>query len=251
MDILSLFIASLCHDFKHTGQNNIYHVNCKSNLAIRYNDASVLENYHVSETFKTLLKEENNIMKNFSPEEYRIARRRIIECIIATDMTFHAKHIATIKAKMETFDIKKGKNLDKMIFPENLTKTFENQQMLLNLCLHSADISSPAKSYPICKEWTDRIYIEFFAQGDAEKNNGLPVSLLCDRETTNTNKSQVGFITFIVAPTFETLLHFIPEIYPYMDNIKSNQHIFEDFVKDDEMKQLSPRKCQKDKDVKK
>ena len=40
----------------------------------------------------------------------------------------------------------------------------------------------------ISYEWTKRVYGEFFIQGDLEKKQGLPISMFCDRETTNINK---------------------------------------------------------------
>lgn len=39
------------HDFKHNGFTNVFHQNSMSDLAIRYNDVSVQENFHVAETF--------------------------------------------------------------------------------------------------------------------------------------------------------------------------------------------------------
>ena len=37
IDILSLLITTIIHDYKHPGFNNVYHINTKSKLAIRYN----------------------------------------------------------------------------------------------------------------------------------------------------------------------------------------------------------------------
>ena len=48
MDMTSFLIASLIHDFKHFGVNNMFLINSQQKLAIRYNDKSVLENYHVA-----------------------------------------------------------------------------------------------------------------------------------------------------------------------------------------------------------
>lgn len=47
IDIFSILLASLAHDFKHPGGNNLYQINAKTQLALTYNDASVLENFHV------------------------------------------------------------------------------------------------------------------------------------------------------------------------------------------------------------
>ena len=40
LDSFATIIGALCHDFKHTGQNNLFHINSKSKIAIRYNDFS-------------------------------------------------------------------------------------------------------------------------------------------------------------------------------------------------------------------
>merc|ERR1719356_1222329 len=51
--LISLVSAAL-HDVGHTGQNNVYHVSIRSDLAIMYNDSSVLENMHVSSAFQLM-----------------------------------------------------------------------------------------------------------------------------------------------------------------------------------------------------
>jgi len=43
---------------------------------------------------------------------------------------------------------------------------------------------------------------EFFKQGDMEQEMGLDFSPLCDRKNTVVPQSQIGFIDFIVSPTF-------------------------------------------------
>jgi hypothetical protein len=214
----------------------MFHINDKSHIAITYNDNSVLENYHIAESFKVMLREENNLLCNLNLPEWRHVRRRIIDCILSTDMANHSKHLAAMKTKMETFDIKKGKNLDKMIFPDNHAKTYENQQLIVGMIVHASDISNPAKPADINNKWVNLVFVEFFNQGDIEKKKGLSVSLLCDRETTNINKSQIGFIQFVVAPTFETLLNFLPDISPYYDTIKENLTRYEGLVLEEEKK---------------
>ncbi len=179
------------------------------------------------------MKPENNLFENFSPEEYRLVRRRMIETILATDMAHHGKDLSTLKSKIDTFDIKDGKNVKRMIFEENVAKTYESQQCVLQMCIHCADLSNPAKKEPINKIWIDLVFKEFFKQGDEEKKQGLPVTLLCDRVTTNINKSQIGFINFAVKPAYDALMHFIPEINPYMDVIKENLARFERLVKEE------------------
>jgi hypothetical protein len=185
----------------------------------------------VAEAFKLIQNNYFNIFEQLTPEEYRLARRRIIECIMSTDMANHNKVLGDIKSKIETFDIKNGKNLERIVFKDNVEKTFENQQSVLNMIIHSADISNPAKPSQIQKTWVDLIFIEFFKQGDLERSQGLPITLLCDRNTTNIDKSQIGFMNFVVIPTFDTLITLFPELSLYMEIMKTNLKKYEELSK--------------------
>ena len=92
IDLASIFIAAGMHDLGHPGYTNNFLINTKNDLAIRYNDQSVLESYHVSEGFRIILKKEGcNIFENLSNQDYKICRKRIIQCVLATDMTLHNK----------------------------------------------------------------------------------------------------------------------------------------------------------------
>jgi hypothetical protein len=59
LDLLSMIVGGACHDFEHPGLNANYLMKTSDQLAIRYNDMSVLENHHVSATFDILSKTEN------------------------------------------------------------------------------------------------------------------------------------------------------------------------------------------------
>jgi hypothetical protein len=236
LDCFSMLVGALCHDLRHTGQNNVFHINSKSKIAIRYNDISVLENFHIASTFKLLKDDKVNILKNFKPEEYRITRRRMIDGIIATDMANHQKVLSATKAKIETYQIHSGQNFVN-IFDVETAKLFDAQQCILNMALHTADISNPAKPEKISDAWTDRVYGEFFIQGDLEKKMGLPISLLCDRETTNINKAMIGFINFVVMPTIDIFVDLVPEVSQYGINIRNNLKKYEANVAEEKEKE--------------
>ena len=51
IDIMSLLTGAMCHDLGHDGFTNGYHVNAMTDRALRYNDASVQENYHAAAAF--------------------------------------------------------------------------------------------------------------------------------------------------------------------------------------------------------
>jgi hypothetical protein len=47
-------------------------------------------------------------------------------------------------------------------------------------------------------------------QGDKEREEGLSVSPLCDRQKVDVPKSQLTFLEYVVRPTFEALRDFAP-----------------------------------------
>jgi hypothetical protein len=67
---------------------------------------------------------------------------------------------------------------------------------------HLADISNSTKPWNVCAKWTELLFIEFFHQGDMERNRGVPISYLMDRTTVNIAKSQMGFLDVIITPAF-------------------------------------------------
>jgi hypothetical protein len=164
----------------------------------------------------------------------------MIDSILSTDMANHQKVLSAIKIKMETYDIKNGKNLEK-IFEDNqeedLGKLFENQQCVLNIIIHASDISNPAKPDKISNEWTKRVYEEFFIQGDLEKKKGLTVSMFCDRDTTNINKAMIGFINFVVLPSITIVVNLVWEVKIYRDYCKYNLKKHQNGLKKDEIRE--------------
>lgn len=80
---------------------------------------------------------------------------------------------------------------------------FFESQVLENL-VHCADLSNPTKPLPLYKRWISLLMEEFFQQGDKEREMGLDISPMCDRHNATIEKSQVGFIDYIVHPLWET-----------------------------------------------
>ncbi|XP_053732401.1 dual specificity calcium/calmodulin-dependent 3',5'-cyclic nucleotide phosphodiesterase 1A-like isoform X5 [Synchiropus splendidus] len=187
LEILAMVFAAAIHDFEHTGTTNSFHIHTRSDVAILYNDKSVLENHHVSAAYKLMAEEEMNILINLNKDDWRELRTLVIEMVMSTDMSCHFQQIKTMRNTLAQRD-----GMDKV--------------KVLSLMLHAADISHPAKGWPLHYHWTHSLMEEFFRQGDKEVELGLPFSPLCDRKATMIAQSQIGFIDFIVEPTFAVLI---------------------------------------------
>ena len=64
-------------------------------------------------------------------------------------------------------------------------------QVLQNM-VHCADLSNPTKPLELYRQWTDRIMVEFFTQGDRERDKGMEISPMCDKHNASIEKSQVS-----------------------------------------------------------
>jgi high affinity cGMP-specific 3',5'-cyclic phosphodiesterase 9 len=101
IDYLAFILAALAHDYKHDGKNNSYHLNAQTYLAVRYNDSAILESFHIAQLYKLLESEKNQILSTLSTQEKKIVRKRIVECILATDMARHGELTSGLKSLFE------------------------------------------------------------------------------------------------------------------------------------------------------
>jgi len=93
---------------------------------------------------------------------------------------------------------------------QKLFQDAKNRQFLLSSWLHSADISNPCKNFSICQKWADVVMVEFFRQGDKEREKSMPVSPGFDRDTTSMPTMQVNFIDFVVGPLYQKMIRVFP-----------------------------------------
>ena len=56
------------------------------------------------------------------------------------------------------------------------------------------------------------------------------MSFLCDRKTTAVAQSQPGFVNFIVAPLFNTLVEVMPQLLPLLEQAKENAKTWTTYV---------------------
>lgn len=209
LDILSALIAAVIHDYEHPGLNNAYHINTQSDLAIRYNDKSVLENFHCATAFRLIYEDQNNIFSGLTEAQRKECRESIVAMVLATDMAQHFDLLGKFKSKLA------GNGFD--------PKDRKDRLLLLQIAIKCADISNPAKSTYLCNAWAARVMEEFFRQGDEERRQQLPISAFMDRAKPAEAKCQLGFIDFIVGPLFEVWVNFLPQMTNLLVLVEQNR----------------------------
>uniref|UniRef100_A0A3B1IV48 Phosphodiesterase n=1 Tax=Astyanax mexicanus TaxID=7994 RepID=A0A3B1IV48_ASTMX len=223
LEILAALFASAIHDVDHPGVSNQFLINTNSELALMYNDASVLENHHLAVGFKLLQEENCDIFQNLSKKQRQSLRKIVIDMVLATDMSKHMNLLADLKTMVET---KKVTSLGVLL----LDNYSDRIQVLQNM-VHCADLSNPTKPLELYRQWTDRIMVEFFTQGDRERERGMEISPMCDKHNASIEKSQVGFIDYIVHPLWETwadLVH--PDAQDILDTLEDNREFYQSLI---------------------
>ena len=252
LDLLGLVVSATGHDLGHPGYNNNFQVNSSSELALTYNDISCLENYHSSTLFRILKKDENNIFENMEINNYKQIRKRIVNQILATDMINHAMILSWVKSKISAWQL--DNNFDKNKNFEFLTgseKTkFDEQQMMLNYLIHTADLGHNTKKFEISIKWVELLTKEFWMQGDIEREKNLSISFLCDRNNVDVPQSQVGFLRGFILTTFEILVKIFPKLGFTLENAKNNVKEWQNLLDQKRKRGWTPKKSDKDKEAK-
>nr|XP_021525163.1 high affinity cGMP-specific 3',5'-cyclic phosphodiesterase 9A [Aotus nancymaae] len=226
-DILILMTAAICHDLDHPGYNNTYQINARTELAVRYNDISPLENHHCAVAFQILAQPECNIFSSVPADGFKQIRQGMITLILATDMARHAEIMDSFKEKMENFDYSNE----------------EHMTLLKMILIKCCDISNEVRPMEVAEPWVDCLLEEYFMQSDREKSEGLPVAPFMDRDKVTKATAQIGFIKFVLIPMFETVTKLFPMVEEIMlQPLWESRDRYEELKRiDDAMKELQKK----------
>ena len=133
--------------------------------------------------FKLLQNNDCDIFVNLTKKQRQTLRKMVIDMVLATDMSKHMSLLADLKTMVETKKVAGSGVL--------LLDNYSDRIQVLQNLIHCCDLSNPTKPLPLYTEWVDRLMEESFKQGDKEREQGLEISPLCDRNTVNVAKCQV------------------------------------------------------------
>ncbi|KAK9863469.1 hypothetical protein WJX84_000706 [Apatococcus fuscideae] len=228
--VLACYLAAVCHDFQHPGVNNDFLIRSGDEKALIYNDASPLENHHVSASFMIAASDPLlSPLDNMSPEDRATVRASMIELILGTDMKKHF----SLMSRFQT--IQKPQPSDKPASDGTGAlgdSSAEHKLLVAQVALKCSDIGHLACPLPLHQRWTAQLRDEFFSQGDLERKRGLRVSALMDRgDPSGMLKSQVGFFEIVALPMFSSYVSAMPQSQPLLDAVMKNYHYWHTLAK--------------------
>eukprot|EP00930_Biecheleria_cincta_P025392 TRINITY_DN1808_c0_g1_i1.p1 TRINITY_DN1808_c0_g1~~TRINITY_DN1808_c0_g1_i1.p1 ORF type:complete len:1028 (+),score=203.23 TRINITY_DN1808_c0_g1_i1:64-3147(+) len=207
-DLFAIVIAGLCHDTDHRGHTNAFEMMTRSELALRYNDYSPLENHHCAKAFEVAFSSPDvNIFRALPSDVYNVVRKRMVAGILATDMKHHGHHVGLLR------DFELGEVSD------------SQSQFLVEVMVHAADISNPYMPPDISNRWAACLNEEFTQQVADEEYMGLPVTAfmagLNDRQVAA--KALMGFIDFVITPLTSSMFRLFPELHEPKQFLEQNR----------------------------
>ena len=175
--VLVTLLACLSHDVGHPGLTNNYLVETGHELAIRYNDASPLENMHAA----VALNLAKPYLRTRPAPDQKQNRALWIGLLLATDMKEHSQQI---------FELERALAKAKERGTSYEACTPEHHVPCLKIFIHCCDISNPAKPWPVyCAGWARHGGV--LAAGRAGERAGAALDG-ATRDATDLAKFQTG-----------------------------------------------------------
>jgi len=206
-----LFLSAIVHDVDHPGNTNTFEVNRGTELAMIYNDKSVLENHHCATAFRLMRKSNCGVLSNLDVVAVREIRKVMVTSVLATDMAIHFQMVSDIEKK-----IPQGDEMNN--YDEDNDKLF-----LCSVLLHAADLSNPVRRFDMTKTWAMRVAEEFNNQIEKEKELGLPfLSFMSTPDEVSLCRNEIGFGSHVVMPFVKNVGLLFPQLKFLQLNLNSN-----------------------------
>ena len=202
-DIFAILVAALCHDLEHSGQNNDFHVKTQSELALKYENQSVLENHSITQTLTMLQDPKFNIFVNITDCDMIYIEHFVREMILATDPAHSATLTISLATRVED-TVNKGLKADNL----------EDRLLLGRMILHASDVKNTVhEDFSVAKDWCSRVTSEFTDQATKEKALGVSVTPYMDGLETEYKiaNMQIEFCHFMIVPFFKMVGAVLPK----------------------------------------
>ena len=207
-ELFGLFVAALVHDIDHPGHTNMFEINYQSNLALKYNDKSVLENHHCHLAFFLMHSTEIQLLKNLDQSSFSTVREMIIECILSTDMKYHIDLVSDLGNKYH-----RGFTWDSL----------QDRIFFAKIIIHTADLSNQMRPFDVSYKGSIALRREFAEQVNMEEKLKLPSqSFMKLNDDKKFYSSEHLFSSNVVKPMWNILVEMFPNLEEYYLNLENN-----------------------------
>lgn len=225
---MACLLAAAVHDYEHLGLSNGFLVKTAHERALRHNGEHVNESHHVDAAFALLSQPELDFLEQVPATVTSRLRELAVVIVLGTDMADHGQIIKTFEDRFGTAiagsadcaAAGSAKPRPPMQACEAATEA--EAELLLQVAMKCADLGHLTLSWEEHVPWVECLEQEFFIQGDKEKELGLELSFLMDREKPGLSQTQVGFYGFVVMPLFKALTSVLPGAEPLMQGAAAN-----------------------------
>ncbi|XP_050926236.1 LOW QUALITY PROTEIN: cGMP-specific 3',5'-cyclic phosphodiesterase [Lates calcarifer] len=223
LEILALMIATLNHDLDHRGVSNSYIERSQQPLAQLYGHSS-LENHHYNLCLFILNNTGSQILSGLCKEDHRTVLHMIKRAILATDLTVY------MERRSEFFSLAKKSRVS--------WKSEKQRELLRSMLMTASDLSAITKPWPEQKRIASLVAMEFFAQGDKEKEEFKikPIDIMNRENSTRLPYMQVEYIDEICYPLYKAVSRLFDTCSPLLNGCKKNRenwlHLAEEAVED-------------------
>ncbi|XP_042341741.1 cGMP-specific 3',5'-cyclic phosphodiesterase [Plectropomus leopardus] len=210
LEILALMIATLSHDLDHRGVSNSYIERSQQPLAQLYGHSS-LENHHYNLCLFILNNTGSQILSGLSVEDHRSVLHMIKRAILATDLNVY------MERRKEFLSLSKKSRVS--------WKSEKQRDLLRSMLMTASDLSAITKPWPEQKRITNLVAMEFFAQGDKEKEEfkTKPIDIMNRENSTRLPYMQVEYINDICYPLYKAVARLFDTCSPLLNGCKKNK----------------------------
>ncbi|XP_023189233.1 cGMP-specific 3',5'-cyclic phosphodiesterase-like [Xiphophorus maculatus] len=210
LEILALMIATLNHDIDHRGVSNSYIERSQQPLAQLYGHSS-LENHHYNLCIFIMNNTGSQILSNLSDEDHRSVLHMIKRAVLATNLNIY------MQRRGEFFSLAEKSRVN--------WRSEKQRDLLRSMLMTASDLSAITKPWPEQKRIANLVAMEFFAQGDKEREEfkTKPIDVMDRENSTRLPYMQVEYIDEICFPLYKAVSKLFDSCSPLVNACKKNR----------------------------
>ncbi|KAM4595834.1 cGMP-specific 3',5'-cyclic phosphodiesterase [Fundulus diaphanus] len=210
LEILALMIATLNHDIDHRGVSNSYIERSQQPLAQLYGHSS-LENHHYNLCIFILNNTGSQILSGLSVEDQRAVLHMIKRAILATNLNVYMQR----RGEFISLGEKSWVNW----------RSEKQRDLLRSMLMTASDLSAITKPWPEQKRIANLVAMEFFAQGDKEREEfkTKPIDIMDRENSTRLPYMQVEYIDEICFPLYKAVSKLFDSCSPLLNACERNR----------------------------